>query len=259
MARLQPIESLSLNKQQEEILAAIEDCFSAHRTLLAGRKALVTSGPTQESIDPVRYIANRSSGKQGHAIAGALAGLGADTTLVSGPVAIPVPPGVRLVPVETAEQMLAACEAALPVDVAVCAAAVSDWRVAAQANQKLKKSVNGMPEIRLVENPDILKTLSQPGARRPPLVVGFAAETEKVLEHAAAKRQRKGCDWIVANDVSPGTDVMGGDNNTIHLITEMGADSWTRMTKTQVAERLALAIADHFNGSGAVPASEQES
>jgi phosphopantothenoylcysteine decarboxylase/phosphopantothenate--cysteine ligase len=165
--------------EPHEILAAVEQYFAgAQDRPLAGRKALVTSGPTYESIDPVRYIANRSSGKQGHAIAGALARLGAQTTLVSGPVTIPAPVGVHLVPVETAEQMLAACERALPVDVAVCAAAVSDWRVGAQANQELKKSVHGMPQIHLVENPDILKQLSAPGPRRPRLVIGFAAETE---------------------------------------------------------------------------------
>ncbi|MFP4004046.1 MAG: bifunctional phosphopantothenoylcysteine decarboxylase/phosphopantothenate--cysteine ligase CoaBC [Alphaproteobacteria bacterium] len=229
-----------------EIVAAIEDYFGAAGRPLEGRRALVTSGPTYEAIDPVRYIANRSSGKQGHAIAGALARLGAHTTLVSGPVSIPAPAGVHLVSVETAEEMLAACEEALPVDVAVCAAAVSDWRAGSPANRKLKKSVDGKPRIELVENPDILRELSAPGARRPGLVVGFAAETEKVIEHATVKRTRKGCDWMVANDVSPGTDVMGGEDNTVHLITEKGAESWQRMTKMQVAGRLAQAIAGHF-------------
>ncbi|MBP2300445.1 bifunctional phosphopantothenoylcysteine decarboxylase/phosphopantothenate--cysteine ligase CoaBC [Azospirillum picis] len=213
---------------------------------LAGRHALVTSGPTHEPIDPVRYIANRSSGKQGHAIAAALARLGAAVTLVSGPTRQPDPAGCRVVHVETAREMLAACEAALPADVAVCAAAVADWRVAAEADRKLKKDGSGPPALALTENPDILATLSQAGPRRPALVVGFAAETGDVLAYAAAKRARKGCDWIVANDVSPGTGTFGGSDNTVHLIRADGSDSWPTMSKEAVAARLAEAIAGQF-------------
>jgi phosphopantothenoylcysteine decarboxylase/phosphopantothenate--cysteine ligase len=224
-----------------EIVAAVEQMLSAG-TALKGRRALVTSGPTHEAIDPVRYIANRSSGKQGHAIAAALAGLGADTMLVSGPTAERDPPGVTVVRVQSARDMLAACEKALPADVAVCAAAVADWR-AEVAPQKLKKKGGAAPALKLVENPDILATLSKPGNRRPRLVVGFAAETEKVVEHAAAKRARKGCDWILANDVSPATGTFGGDANTIHLIDEAGVEDWPPLSKRDVAERLAQRIA----------------
>ncbi|MCP5433177.1 MAG: bifunctional phosphopantothenoylcysteine decarboxylase/phosphopantothenate--cysteine ligase CoaBC [Alphaproteobacteria bacterium] len=229
-----------------EILAAIEASFGAGP--LAGRRALVTAGPTREPIDPVRYIANRSSGRQGYAIAEALARLGADTTLVSGPAEIAPPAAVRCVKVETAGEMLAACEAALPVEVAVCAAAVADWRARAQANQKIKKSKAGLPALELVENPDILATLSRPGPRRPRLVVGFAAETEDVIAHASAKRAAKGCDWIVANDVSPGTGIMGGEENAVHLITPAGAESWERAPKSAVAARLAARIAETLAG-----------
>ena len=213
---------------------------------LAGRRAIVTSGPTREPIDPVRFIANHSSGKQGHAIAAALAALGAETVLVSGPVTEPDPPGVRVVRVETARQMLAACEAALPADIAVCAAAVADWRVADEAGQKMKKEGGGPPVLSLVENPDILATLSAAGPRRPGLVIGFAAETEKVVEHARAKRARKGCDWILANDVSPGTGVFGGGRNTVHLVDGAGTEDWPAMEKTEVARRLAARIAARF-------------
>ena len=213
---------------------------------LAGRTALVTSGPTHEPIDPVRYIANRSSGRQGHAIAAALSELGARVTLVSGPTTLPDPDGVIVVPVETARQMLAACTAALPVDLAVCAAAVADWRVATEADQKLKKDGAGPPVLPMAENPDILATLSRPGPHRPALVVGFAAETQDVVAQATAKRQRKGCDWILANDVSPATGTFGGDDNTVHLITADGATAWPRASKTDVAARLAGAIADHL-------------
>ncbi|HWG79056.1 MAG TPA: bifunctional phosphopantothenoylcysteine decarboxylase/phosphopantothenate--cysteine ligase CoaBC [Stellaceae bacterium] len=224
-----------------EIVAAVEQMLGAGAAL-KGRRALVTSGPTHEAIDPVRYIANRSSGKQGHAIAAALAELGADTVLVSGPTAERDPPGVTVVHVQSARDMLAACEKVLPADVAVCAAAVADWRAEA-APHKLKKKGGAPPALKLVENPDILATLSKPGNRRPRLVVGFAAETEKVVENATAKRARKGCDWILANDVSPATGTFGGDANTIHLIDEAGVEDWPSLSKRQVAERLAQRIA----------------
>jgi len=234
-----------------EILAAIEQHFSENafkgELPLKGIKALVTSGPTHEPIDPVRYLANRSSGKQGYAIATALARLGAETVLVSGPTNLPPPPGVTVKNVETAREMLAACEASLPVDVAVCAAAVADWRVDVDATQKIKKEAGAKaPDLRLIENPDILATISKLTANRPPLVVGFAAETEKVVEHAVAKRARKGCDWIVANDVSPETGVMGGELNTVHLITRDGQEDWPLLPKQAVAERLARRILAHF-------------
>ncbi|HKW55055.1 MAG TPA: bifunctional phosphopantothenoylcysteine decarboxylase/phosphopantothenate--cysteine ligase CoaBC [Stellaceae bacterium] len=224
-----------------EIVAAVEQMLGAS-SVLKGRRALVTSGPTHEAIDPVRYIANRSSGKQGHAIAAALAQLGADIVLVSGPTAERDPPGVTVVRVQSARDMLAACEKALPADIAVCAAAVADWRAEA-APQKLKKKGGAPPALKLVENPDILASLSKPGNRRPRLVVGFAAETEKVVEHATAKRVRKGCDWILANDVSPATGTFGGDANTIHLIDEAGVEDWPPLSKRDVAERLAQRIA----------------
>ncbi|MBY6265589.1 bifunctional phosphopantothenoylcysteine decarboxylase/phosphopantothenate--cysteine ligase CoaBC [Azospirillum sp. 412522] len=230
-----------------EIVDAIAGFFAedSHRPL-AGRRAIVTSGPTHEPIDPVRYIANRSSGKQGHAIAAALAKLGADVTLVSGPTRLPDPAGCTVVPIETAREMLAACEAALPADIAVCAAAVADWRVDGASDRKLKKDGGGPPALALTENPDILATLSRPGGRRPALVVGFAAETGDVLAYATAKRARKGCDWIVANDVSPGTGTFGGSDNTVHLIRADGVESWPTMAKDAVAARLAEAVAEHF-------------
>ena len=211
---------------------------------LAGRRALVTSGPTREPIDPVRYLTNHSSGKQGHAIAAALAALGADTILVSGPTQEPTPAGVRFVPVESAADMLAACDAALPVDVAVMAAAVSDWRVDKPAAQKLKKNGKGAPVLRLVENPDILARISARGNDRPALVVGFAAETENVVANARNKRARKGCDWILANDVSPATGVFGGDFNTIHLDDADTVEDWPVMSKQEVAARVASRIAE---------------
>ncbi len=229
-----------------EILDAIEQHFGAAAPL-SGRRALVTSGPTHEAIDPVRYIANRSSGRQGHAIATALARLGAETQLVSGPTALPDPPGVAVTRVESAQQMLEACQAALPVEVAVCAAAVSDWRPAKAAAQKTKKNGKGPPTLSLAENPDILETLSKAGNRRPLLMVGFAAETEKVVEHAQTKLIRKGCDWILANDVSPGTGTFGGTENTIHLIDAEGVETWPRLSKELVAERLGQRIAEHLS------------
>ena len=228
-----------------EIVAAIEGMLKGEARLV-GRRALVTSGPTREPIDPVRYLSNHSSGKQGHAIAAALAGLGADTVLVSGPTQEPTPFGVRLVAVETAADMLAACEAALPVDVAVMAAAVADWRVESVAGHKLKKDGGGPPLLRLAENPDILASISRRANDRPALVIGFAAETDEIVANARAKRARKRCDWILANDVSPGTGTFGGDENTIHLVDADGVEDWPVMTKREVAARLAARIADHL-------------
>ncbi|MBR9779687.1 MAG: bifunctional phosphopantothenoylcysteine decarboxylase/phosphopantothenate--cysteine ligase CoaBC [Rhodospirillales bacterium] len=235
-----------------EIIAAVVDFLEGQPISkpLSGKKAVVTSGPTYEPIDPVRYIANRSSGKQGHAIAAALAAAGADVTLVSGPVSLPDPMGVKVVRIETARQMLDAVLAALPADIAVCAAAVADWRVAEEAGQKLKKDGSGViADLKLSENPDILATLSQKGPKRPQLVVGFAAETENVIEHARAKRARKGCDWILANDVAPGTGTFGGDQNEIFLISGVDATSdetWPRQGKNGVARALAERIIRHF-------------
>jgi len=232
------------------IFAAIASMLGAGRLAghlaLAGRHALVTAGPTQEPIDPVRYIGNCSSGTQGFAVAEALAGLGARVTLVSGPVALPDPPGIAVRRVRTAQDMLKACQAALPADVAVCAAAVADWRVAQAAPQKLKKRANAAPPaLSLIENPDILATLSAPGVQRPRLVVGFAAETSDVEENAAAKRRRKGCDWIVANDVSEG--VFGAADNTVFLVRAEGTESWPTLPKTEVGRRLAERIAEVFS------------
>lgn len=228
--------------EPQAILEAIEQALVAARPAgarLAGRHVLVTAGPTHEPIDPVRYIANRSSGRQGYAIAEALARLGARVTLVSGPVALPTPSGVTRVDVETAREMADAVEAALPADAAVMVAAVGDWHADA-AGQKIKKG-DSPPELRLTENPDILARVAT-GPRRPRLVVGFAAETEKVIEHATAKRNRKGADWIVANDVSG--DVMGGERNAVHIVTGDGVESWDQLPKGQVAARLAERIAD---------------
>ena len=229
-----------------EILGAIEAHFR-DRSPLKGRRALVTSGPTHEPIDPVRYIANRSSGKQGHAIAAALARLGATTTLVTGPTHESDPPGVTVVHIESARDMLSACVAALPADVAICAAAVSDWRPAEEAAQKLKKDGKA-PNLPLVENPDILAVLSKLGNKRPRLVVGFAAETENVIAHAQAKRAKQGCDWIVANDVSPATGTFGGNANKVHLIVGDTVEDWPIMTKAEVAERIATRVAAEIGG-----------
>jgi phosphopantothenoylcysteine decarboxylase/phosphopantothenate--cysteine ligase len=233
-----------------EILTAIENFFGADARL-SGRRALVTSGPTFEPIDPVRYIANRSSGRQGHAIATALSRLGAETTLVTGPTQLADPTGISVVHIETAEEMLAASLATLPVDVAVCAAAVSDWRVAGISEQKLKKTGGAAPSLELTINPDILANLAGAGNARPRLVVGFAAETENVVAHAQAKLEKKGCDWILANDVSNGTDTFGGAENQVHLIEPDSVSAWPRMTKEAVAERLALRIADHLAAESA--------
>ncbi len=225
-----------------EIVAAIEGHLAAGP--LKGRRILVTSGPTHEPIDPVRYIANRSSGAQGTAIARALADLGAEVVFVTGPADVPPPDGVQVIRVETALQMQAAVEAALPVDAGIFAAAVADWRVTSASDRKLKKSKDGLPTLEFAENPDILKAVSHLKEDRPKLVVGFAAETNDVVENATAKRLRKGCDWIVANDVSPATGIMGGTENAVVLINADGAESWPRMSKDEVAKQLAARIAE---------------
>jgi phosphopantothenoylcysteine decarboxylase/phosphopantothenate--cysteine ligase len=250
-----------------QLIAAIEGFFQAQTYRpLAGRRALVTSGPTHEPIDPVRMIANRSSGKQGHAIAAALQALGAEVTLVSGPVALSPPPGVQVVKIETARQMLAACQEAQarsqaergqPLDIAVCAAAVADWGVDGVASQKMKKTEGGAPpQILLCPNPDILATLAQSPNQRPTLVVGFAAETEKVLEHARAKLVRKRCDWICANDVSPTSGTFGGDATTLHLVRADGVETWPQASKVEAAQKLAAEIATHFAAAPAAAPQE---
>jgi phosphopantothenoylcysteine decarboxylase/phosphopantothenate--cysteine ligase len=229
-----------------DIVAAVLDLIGAgaRSTRLAGRRVLITSGPTVESVDPVRYIANRSSGKQGHAIAAAAAADGAAVTLVSGPVHIPDPPGVTVVHVESARDMLAAVEAALPVDVAVMAAAVADWRPAKPSRGKIKKDGSGKVEpLQLVENPDILATIGRHHTLRPTLVIGFAAETADLVKNAKAKLKAKGADWILANDVSEGSGVMGGDDNTVSLVSAAGVEAWPKMTKTDVAAKLVERIA----------------
>ncbi len=233
-----------------EIVTAIEAALAIPATgPLSGIKAFVTAGPTQEPLDPVRFLSNHSSGKQGYAIARALAEAGAGTTLISGPVDIAAPRNVKLVKVTTAREMLAACEAALPADVAVFTAAVADWRPETPAHQKIKKTNDASaPAIRLSANPDILATIAR-DKRRPSLVIGFAAETENVVAHAQAKRARKGCDWIVANDVSPGTEIMGGDKNRVHLITAQGVEDWPQMDKADVGRRLTGRIADALKGA----------
>ena len=229
--------------EPQAILAAIVEYLADGP--LKGRHVLVTSGPTSEPIDPVRYLANRSSGAQGTAIAQALAGLGARVTFITGPATVPPPEGVTVIKIETAQDMLNAVQATLPADVAVFAAAVADWRVTSASDSKMKKDGSGSPPtLELTENPDILATISQLEKGRPKLVVGFAAETDDVIEHATAKRERKGCDWIVANDVSPETGIMGGVENAVTVIDDNGADSWPRATKDQVARRLAQRIAD---------------
>ena len=236
-----------------EIVAAVERHFGARASdprdkPLVGKRILITAGPTHEPIDPVRYIANRSSGKQGHAIARAAAAAGATVTLVTGPVNLSDPPGLKTVRVESARDMLSAVETALPADVGIFAAAVADWRTADAGEQKLKKDGGGPPKLALVENPDILATVSRLKAQRPGLVIGFAAETEKVVEHAKAKLKRKGCDWILANDVSAESGVMGGDRNTIHLVTASGVEHWPTQSKDDVATMLIGRIANTFNG-----------
>jgi phosphopantothenoylcysteine decarboxylase/phosphopantothenate--cysteine ligase len=231
-----------------EIVAAAEALLTrragrAGDRALAGKRLLVTSGPTHEPIDPVRYIANRSSGKQGHAIAAAAAASGAEVVLVSGPVNIPDPAGVEIVRVESAREMLAAVEQALPVDCAVFAAAVADWRVTQPGREKIKKAKGATPALTLTENPDILATVAHRKTKRPRLVIGFAAETEKVIPNAKDKLKRKGCDWILANDVSAATGIMGGDSNRVHLITSEGVESWPPQSKDAVAGTLVARIA----------------
>lgn len=224
-----------------EIVAAIEAVLADGP--LKGKRVLVTSGPTHEPIDPVRYIANRSSGAQGTAIARALSALGAEVVFVTGPADVAPPDGVKVVQVQTAQEMLEAAQAAMPADAAVFAAAVADWRVATASDSKMKKTKGGLPKLDFAENPDILATISQMKKGRPDLVVGFAAETDDVVANATAKRKRKGCDWIVANDVSAGTGIMGGSENDITLISADGAEDWPRMAKDQVAAKLAERIA----------------
>jgi phosphopantothenoylcysteine decarboxylase/phosphopantothenate--cysteine ligase len=234
-----------------EIAVTVEKMLASNNSgLLAGRRVLVTSGPTHEPIDPVRYIANRSSGKQGHAIAAAAAAAGANVTLVSGPVQIPDPPDVKTIKVESAREMLDAVERALPADVAIFAAAVADWRVENTARQKLKKQAGkSTPELPLVENPDILATIAKKNSRRPKLVIGFAAETENVAANAKAKLAKKGCDWILANDVSPQSGVMGGDRNTVTLVQASGVETWPPQSKEDVASQLVARISQTLGAS----------
>jgi len=233
-----------------EIVAAVLPLLAlqAKEGALAGKRVLVTSGPTREPLDPVRYIANRSSGKQGHAIAAAAAATGAKVTLVSGPVALTDPPGVEVIKVETAQEMLAAVTRSLPVDVAVFAAAVADWRPDKPRANKIKKERGGAPAIHVVENPDILATVAHAKKARPQLVIGFAAETEHIIEHAKAKLARKGCDWILANDVSADTGTMGGDVNRVHFVTREGCESWPPQRKEALAQALVARIADTLAG-----------
>ena len=231
--------------EPQEIVAAIERLL-AGRMQLQGRHVLITAGPTHEPIDPVRYIANRSSGKQGYALAIAARNMGAEVTLVSGPTSLDVPHGVKFHPVETVREMLGAVEAALPVDIAIFAAAAADWRVNNPSEQKIKKTGTASPVLSLTENPDILRTIAQRQQARPDLVVGFAAETENVIEHAKAKLRRKGCDWIVANNVSPERSVMGGERNTVHIVSDSGVESWPEMDKQLVADKLLQLIAERL-------------
>jgi phosphopantothenoylcysteine decarboxylase/phosphopantothenate--cysteine ligase len=235
-----------------EILAAIETLLRPQAGPLTGRHALVTSGPTHEPIDPVRYIANRSSGRQGHAIAAALAQLGARVTLVCGPVSIPDPAGVTVHHIETAREMLDACQSSLPADIAVFAAAVADWRVEQASTGKIKKQPGGAPPgLTLIPNPDILATIAAAGPNRPGLVVGFAAETDDLMANARGKLARKNADWIVANDVSPETGIMGGEENAVHIVSAAGIETWPRLAKDDVARRLARRIAEVLEKEGA--------
>jgi phosphopantothenoylcysteine decarboxylase/phosphopantothenate--cysteine ligase len=224
--------------EPSEIVAAIEVFFTPLARPLEGRKVVITAGPTHEPIDPVRYLANRSSGKQGYAIAEAAVALGAETVLVSGPVSLPLPPGAQVIPVETAEEMLEAVKRELPADIAIFTAAVVDWKPANVSAQKIKKGESGAPQITLAENPDILKTNARLKIKRPRLVIGFAAETEDVIANARKKLAAKGCDVVVANDVSAGTSVMGGERNRIHLVSASGVESWPELDKREVARRL---------------------
>jgi len=232
------------------VVNAIERLLSERQKgPLTGRHVLITSGPTHEPLDPVRYIANRSSGKQGHALARAAVAAGARVTLVSGPVNLPDPDGIELVKVETAQQMLDATLDALPADIAICAAAVADWRAQAEAAQKLKKENGVGATLTLAQNPDILATVAVPGPQRPNLVIGFAAETESVVDHAIQKRRAKGADWIVANDVSAGTGIMGGDRTQVHLVTGAGIEDWPAMTKDEMAARLLARAAEALSAA----------
>jgi phosphopantothenoylcysteine decarboxylase/phosphopantothenate--cysteine ligase len=233
------------------IRAQVEDFFKGQRGRLSGFKALVTAGPTFEPIDPVRYIANRSSGKQGYAVAGALARFGAETVLISGPTNLDTPPDVMRIDVETAKEMWQATEETLPVDIAVCAAAVSDWSVDQVAGEKIKKRDGADQVLKFQENPDILAGLSAPSNYRPHLVIGFSAETAEVIENSKRKLARKQCDWIVANDVSREAGVMGGDDNTVHVISGGEVDSWPRMTKEDVALHMVEKIAVHMEQKSA--------
>tara|TARA_Y100001968_G_scaffold112838_1_gene102246 strand:+ start:522 stop:1733 length:1212 start_codon:yes stop_codon:yes gene_type:complete len=232
--------------EPSEIVSGIQSILEQNQPLL-GKTALVTAGPTREPIDPVRFIANRSSGKQGYAIAEALAAAGAETTLVTGPTNLPVPSGMRVLKIETADEMLAHCLESLPVDVAVCAAAVADWKVANKSEQKIKKQKNiNHGNLLLNQNADILKTLSNADNNRPSLVIGFAAETEDILKNGIRKRKEKNCDWILANDVAMGTQTFGGDNNAIHFISQKGTEEWPIMKKEDVARYLAKKIIDEI-------------
>jgi phosphopantothenoylcysteine decarboxylase/phosphopantothenate--cysteine ligase len=231
-----------------EIVTAIERKFQAKVQPLQGKKVLITAGPTREAIDPVRFISNHSSGKQGYAIAEAAVAFGAETILVSGPVNLPIPPGAQMMPVESAEQMLKVCQGELPCDIAIFAAAVADWRVASVAGEKIKKGQGGPPALAMVENPDILKSVASRQSGRPKLVVGFAAETEKVVEHAREKLLKKGCDMIVANNVSAETGVFGGDHNKVHIVTAQGVEAWPDLTKRDVAFRLMQKLSDQLAG-----------
>ncbi len=226
-----------------EIVAAIEAALAPKPQPLRGKKVLITAGPTREAIDPVRYISNYSSGKQGYAIAAAAVALGAETVLVSGPVDLPIPPGVQMIPVTSAVEMLTASERELPCDIAIFAAAVADWRAAEEKNQKIKKDKNGVASLQLVENPDILQTIAKRSSKRPKLVVGFAAETENLLDNAREKLKKKGCDLIVANDVSKARGVFGGEQNTVQLVSASGVESWGLMSKQDVALRLMQQLA----------------
>lgn len=228
-----------------EIAAAIENLLAPGDLPLKGKHVLVTAGPTREPIDPVRYISNQSSGKQGYAIAEAAVKLGAQVTLISGPVSLPIPPGAGMMPIETAEEMLKAVEQSLPADIAVFTAAVADWRVAAAVDKKIKKRNDGKPPaLSLTENPDILKTIATRKVNRPKLVVGFAAETENVIANAQEKLAKKGCDFIVANDVSEEKGVFGGDANTVHLVSKSGVENWPELPKAEVAMRLMRKLAE---------------
>ena len=226
-----------------EIVAAIEAALTPKPQPLKGKKVLITAGPTREAIDPVRYISNYSSGKQGYAIAAAAVALGAETVLVSGPVDLPIPPGVQMMPVTSALEMLTVSERELPCDIAIFTAAVADWRVADEAKQKIKKDKNGLPTLQLEENPDILQTIAKRTSKRPRLVVGFAAETENLLDNAREKLKKKGCDLIVANDVSKERGVFGADQNTVQLVSASGVESWGLLSKQDVAQRLMKQLA----------------